>query len=131
MPLPALLLPLLVALMPSSSHGKRPSTTPPSGVQCATRPRKDCGPKWSLQEIGALIVEKRKMFLDELDCVDDRDLMTLDSTNWTCVLQLVMRARFSPCLRDGRTCKTKWNLILSDYKKIADYHARTGRNGPD
>ena len=34
------------------------------------------------------------MFLDELDCVDGKDLMTLDSTKWIHVMQLVMLAGF-------------------------------------
>jgi hypothetical protein len=39
-----------------------------------------------------------------------------------------MRACHSPCMRDGPTCKGKWNQLIPDYKRIADFHARTGRN---
>jgi hypothetical protein len=31
-------------------------------------------------------------------------------------------------MRDGPTCKGKWNQLIPDYKRIADFHARTGRN---
>lgn len=40
----------------------------------------------------------------------------------------VMRANHSPYLCNGPTCKSKWNQFIPDYKKIADYHSRTGRN---
>jgi hypothetical protein len=42
-----------------------------------------------------------------------------------------MHGGFLPCLRDGPACKTKWNQLIPDYKRIADYHSRTGRNVPD
>jgi hypothetical protein len=42
-----------------------------------------------------------------------------------------MRAGFSPCLRDGPACKMKWNQLIPDYKRIADYHSKTGRNVAD
>ena len=42
-----------------------------------------------------------------------------------------MRCGFSPCPRNGASCKTKWHQIIPDYKKIADFFARTGRNGAD
>jgi hypothetical protein len=83
------------------------------------------------QEIPALIVAKRKMFLEELDTMDGRDLMNPNSSKWVRVLQHVMRLGFSPCLRDGLACKTKWKQLILDYKKIADYLARTYRNGAE
>ncbi|KAG0627716.1 hypothetical protein M758_2G222900 [Ceratodon purpureus] len=33
--------------------------------------------------------------------------------------------------RDGPACKYKWNTLLSDFKKIWDYHSRTGRNSEE
>jgi hypothetical protein len=39
-----------------------------------------------------------------------------------------MRAGHSPCLRDGPACKAKWNQLILDYKRLADYLACTGRN---
>lgn len=77
------------------------------------------------QEVLALISAKREMFLEELDVVDGRDLMTPETTKWIRISQEVMHAGFSPCLRDGPACKTKWNQILPEYKHIADYLGRT------
>jgi hypothetical protein len=42
-----------------------------------------------------------------------------------------MRAGHSPCMRDGPACKAKWNQLIPEYKRIADFHARTGRNAAD
>lgn len=42
-----------------------------------------------------------------------------------------MRSGYSPVLPDGPACKTKWNQLLPDYKRIADYLCRTGRNVPE
>ena len=69
------------------------------------------------------------MFLEELDTVDGRDLMNPDTSKWQRVSEEVMKCGFSPCPRDGPTCKTKWNQIIPDYKQIADFFSRTGRNG--
>ena len=71
------------------------------------------------------------MFLEELDSVDGRDLMTPDTSKWLRVSQHVMSSGYSPCLRDGPACKTKWNQLIPDYKRIADYMCRTGRNVTD
>ena len=95
------------------------------------RARKDRCPNWTHQEVLALIAAKRDMFLEELDVVDGRDLMIPDNTKWMRISQEVMRAGFSACLRDGAACKTKWNQILPDYKRISDYLRRTGRNVRD
>jgi hypothetical protein len=34
-------------------------------------------------------------------------------------------------MRDGSACKAKWSQIIPDYKRIADFHARTGQNAVD
>ena len=95
------------------------------------RAKKDRGPNWTPQEILLLISAKRDMFLEDLDTVDGRDLMTPDHSKWMHISQEVMPAGLSPCVRDGPACKTKWNQILPDYKRIADYFTRTGTNVPD
>ena len=107
-----------------------PTATVTSGSN-NKRGRKDRGPNWSQNEIFALIAAKREMHFEEKDVVDARDLMGPDSTKWLRISQEVMRAGFSPCLRDGPACKTKWNQILPEYKKISDYFGRTGRNVPN
>ena len=95
------------------------------------RARKDRGPNWTPQEILLLIAAKRDMFLEDLDTVHGRDLMTPNHSKWMRISQEVMRAGLSPCVRDSPACKTKWNQILPDYKRIADYFTRTGTNVPD
>lgn len=107
-----------------------PVVTPPGASQ-PKRARKDRGPNWLPQEILILIRAKRDMYLEELDTVDGRDLMTPDNTKWIRISHDIMRAGFSPVLRDGPACKAKWNQLIPDYKKIADYLGRTGRNIPD
>lgn len=107
-----------------------PLSTPP-GTSPAKRARKDRGPNWLPQEILVLIRAKREMYLEELDTIDGRDLMTPDNTKWMRISHDIMRVGFSPCLRDGPACKAKWNQLIPDYKRIADYLSRTGRNVPD
>jgi hypothetical protein len=58
--------------------------------------------------------------------VDARDLMNPEASKWNRISQQVMRAGHSTCMRDGPACKAKWNQLLHDYKKIADFHACTG-----
>jgi hypothetical protein len=81
--------------------------------------------------VSALIAAKRELFLEELDAVDGRDLMNPEASKWIRVSQHVMRAGHSPCMRDGPACKAKWNQLIPDYKRIADFHARTGCNVVD
>ena len=84
-----------------------------------------------MHEMVALVNAKRDEFLEELDAVDGRDLMHSEATKWTQISEKVMAAGFSSHFRDGTACKGKWHLILPDYRKIADYHARTGINSED
>ncbi|KAG0594510.1 hypothetical protein M758_UG083900 [Ceratodon purpureus] len=111
--------------------GRPPPVSTPPGPSQAKRARKDRGPNWLPQEILVLIRARREMYLEELHTVDGRDLMTADTTKWMRISQDMMRAGFSPCLRDGPACKAKWNQLIPDYKRIADYLSRTGRNIPD
>jgi hypothetical protein len=57
--------------------------------------------------------------------------MNPDATKWIHVSDHVMCAGFSPCLCNGLAYKTKWNQLIPDYKRIADYHSRTGQNVVD
>ena len=102
-----------------------------TGPSQSKRAQKDRGPNWSSQEILALIAAKREMFLEDLDTIDGRDLMTPKNTKWIRISKDIMRAGYSPCTWDGPACKTKWNQLVPDYKKIADYLSRTGRNVPN
>jgi hypothetical protein len=77
----------------------------------------------------ALVDAKREEFMEELDIVDARDLMDPETTKWTHISDRVMAAGFSPCLRDHAMYKSKWHLIIPDYRRIVDHHARIGTNG--
>ena len=114
-----------------SSSSRPPSMVPPATASNNKRARKDRGLNWLQNEMFALIAAKREMFLEEKDVVDARDLMTPDNTKWLRISNEVMRAGFSPCVRDGAACKAKWNQIWPDYKRISDYLGCTGRNARD
>lgn len=47
-----------------------------------------------IQEIQALIVAKRKLFLQELDMHDGRDWMNKDAKKWRQEVDFVMRVRY-------------------------------------
>ena len=57
--------------------------------------------------------------------------MTPDNTKWMRISQEVMHVGCSPYVRDGPACKTKWNQLIPDYKRIADYLNKIGRSIPD
>jgi hypothetical protein len=76
----------------------------------------------------ALVDAKRDEYFDELETVDARDLMDPDVTKWSRISDKVMARGHSPCVRDHAMCKSKWHLLIPDYRRIADYHARTGTN---
>ena len=54
--------------------------------------------------------------------------MLSDAEKWMRISQKVMQAGVSQCFRDGLACKSKWNLIVSEYKHIADFLACSGTN---
>jgi hypothetical protein len=110
---------------------KRPSQPPHTPATRTTKARKDRQPNWSTQEISTLIGAKRELYLEEIDAIDGHDLLNPDASKWNRVLQLVMRAGQSSCMRDGPACKAKWNQLLPDYKRIVDFHARSGQNATD
>jgi len=83
------------------------------------------------QEVTTLVKAKRDKFIEELDIVNNQDLMNPDANKWVRINIEVMRAGYSPCMRDGPTCKTKWNQLIPNYKRIADFFTRTSINGLD
>ena len=107
------------------------TSTQHAGSNQSKRAQKDCVPNWSSQEVLALINAKREMFLEDIDTINGRDLMTPENTKWNRISDEVMKAGYSPCIRDGPACKTKWNQLVPNYKRIADYLSRTGQNVPD
>ena len=42
-----------------------------------------------------------------------------------------MSSGFSTHYRDGMACIGKWHLLLPDYRRVADYYARTGINNEE
>ena len=87
----------------------RPAPVPSqsTGPSRAKRARKDRGPNWLPQEVFALIAAKRGMYLEELDTVDGRDLMTPDTSKWQRVSTQIMRLGISPCPHDGPALQDK------------------------
>lgn len=75
-----------------------------------------------------LIQAKRQHHIEETNTIDKRDLMTPDITKWRRISNQVNAAGFSPSNRDGPACKTKWNQLVPDYKRISDYLGRSGQN---
>ena len=115
---------------PARSRGKRPSSSDSQG-ESSQKARRDRRPNWSLNEMIALVDAKREEFLEELDAIDGRDLMDSEVTKWSRISDKIMSSGFSTHFRDGMACKGKWHLILPDYRRVADYHARTGINEED
>jgi hypothetical protein len=113
--------------LPLPTHKVRPSVVPVDG-DSSRRPRRDCCPNWTLQEMLALVEAKREEYIDELDTINARDLMEPDVTKWTRISEKVMAVGYSPCFRDHAMCKSKWHLIISEYRCIADYYSRMGTN---
>ena len=115
---------------PARSRGKRPSPSD-SQEDASQKGRRDRRPNWTLNEMIALVDAKREEFLEELDAIDGRDLMDSEVTKWNRISDKIMASGFSTHFRDGMACKGKWHLILPDYRRVADYHARTGINDED
>ena len=115
---------------PVRSRGKRPSSSDSQG-EPSQKARRDRSPNWSLNEMLALVDAKRDEFIEELDCIDGRDLMESEVTKWSRISDKVMGSGFSIHYRDGMACKGKWHLLLPDYRRVVDYHTRTGINDED
>ena len=113
---------------PSVPTQRKRSVPTPADGDSNRRPRRDRGPNWNMQEMLALVAAKRDEYMGEVDTVDARDLMEPDVTKWSRISAKLIAARYSPCTRDHSMCKSKWHLIIADYRRIADYHARTGIN---
>lgn len=98
-------------------------TTHPSKKQ-----RKERGPNWDAKEILALIDAKRRLQESEELHVDKRHAMQPDSNKWHRISVDVNRTSGSSTPRDGPQCKSKWNQLIPDYKRIVDHFSPTGTN---
>lgn len=68
----------------------------------------------------ALVDAKREEHFEELDTVDARDLMDLDITKWIRISETIMVAGYFPCLHDHAMYKSKWHILIPDYRMITD-----------
>jgi hypothetical protein len=50
---------------------------------------------------------------------------------WGKVALVINAGKVDVVERDGPACKYKWSTLLSDFKKIWDFHQRTGRNSEE
>jgi len=101
------------------------------GSSTTRRQRKERHQNWQVQETLVLIHAKRTEHFWDKSKIDQRDLMCPEVTRWTLIADEVMRAGYSPCIRDGTACKVKWNQLVPDYKRIFNYHGRSGQNVQD
>lgn len=100
----------------------------PSGSR---RQRRERNQNWQVAETLVLIQAKRTQHFREKNMIDPRDLMIPEVTKWSLIGQEVTQAGHSPCIRDGPASKVKWNQLQTDYKRVADYHNRSGQNVQD
>ena len=94
--------------------------------------KKERDPNWSKSEILCLIELKRQEYIDEMTVKDARELMCPELGKWGKIaLKLNAAKGEGDVERGGEACKYKWNTLLSDFKKIWDFHCRTGRNSEE
>ena len=76
-----------------------------------------------------LAATKHDEFLNNLDVADQRELMDPESSKWERITSRVDAALTGQphIYRSGPTCKYKWQSMLQEYKKLADFHHETGR----
>ncbi|KAG0572793.1 hypothetical protein KC19_VG125600 [Ceratodon purpureus] len=105
------------------------STSSMGGQPRRAAAKKDRDPNWSKSEILSLIEAKRSEYIEELTVEDARELMCPELGKWGKIAVKINASKGEGDVeRDGPTCKYKWNSLLSDFKKIWDFHARTGTN---
>ncbi|KAG0578609.1 hypothetical protein KC19_4G036600 [Ceratodon purpureus] len=96
------------------------------------RSKKDRDPNWTKSEILSLIEAKRQEHLDELTVDDPRELMCPELGKWGKIAVLLNATKGDGDVhRDRDSCKYKWNTLMADFKKIWDFHSRTGRNSEE
>lgn len=94
----------------------------------AKRSRKDRAPNWTAAEVLALVAAKTRLQDDENNCIDKRNLMHPELGKWQKISEYFHEAHASDKRRDGAACKSKWNQVVPEYERIADYFSRTGTN---
>lgn len=100
----------------------------------STKARKERASNWSALEVLDMVAAKRQEFLEDIEVEDARELMNPEHTRWGKVASKVneagiLRGGHSP--RDALACKYKWQTLLADYKKVADFQRGTGLVGTE
>jgi hypothetical protein len=116
----------------ASQDRKRKGGTSADAVGPSRKSRKERASNWSVLEILDMVAAKKQEFLEDIEVEDARDLMYPDQTKWGKIATQVyeaglVRGGHSP--RDALACKYKWQTLLADYKKVADFHRCTGLVG--
>ena len=106
----------------SGSAGTRNAPGPPK------RSRKEHGANWNPLELEALFQVKQKQFIEEAESIDGCHLMKPNVGKWLQVSEDVWHVGASPSKRDGPACKSKWHLMISEYKHIEDFLTRSETN---
>jgi hypothetical protein len=92
------------------------------------KPHKEFDPNWKRLEMLALVQAKRQEFIDELEADDPRLLMNSEMTKWERVSISVSAMAGIECKRTAEACKYKWQILMPDYKRVADLHKEIGTN---
>ena len=66
--------------------------------------------------------------MDELQTDDPRELMNTNITKWERVFPLINAGSSISYYRSLKACKYKWQMLLPDYKRVADLHKEIGMN---
>jgi hypothetical protein len=69
--------------------------------------------------------------MDEMAAEDPRELMNPELGKWKKIAVIINTGKEDGVQHDSQACKYKWSTLLSDFKKIWDFHQRTGRNAED
>jgi hypothetical protein len=121
-----------VASIGGSSERKHTATNAADGGGPSRKCRKERASNWSALEILDMVAAKRQEFLEDIEVEDARELMHPEQTKWGKIANKVneagrLRGGHSP--RDVLACKYKWQTLLADCKKVADFHKGTGLVG--
>lgn len=71
-----------------------------------------------------LVEAKRRMTMRERNAKNQRELMLPEAGKWVKISEDVQCAGVSSSRRDGPSCKSKWNLLIAEYKRIVDFNSR-------
>lgn len=85
-------------------------------------------PNLTFEEIFALIQAKKVEYFEKLHVAYVRDLMDPKAIQWQCNSNAIMAFRYVVCSRNHHACKMKWNLLIPNYKRLANYHAQIHTN---